>query len=101
MELPDIGPDLFECGGSLVEIAEIAALRVETQIGERCRKHLLRRVEQRDATGGELLRIRRVEDQCEAAYRRLLAKCRVYLFFVEADTGIAPEIRHAMRIARI
>src|ERR1700758_4382593 len=57
MELADIGPDFSERSESLVQIAEVAALRVETQIGERRRKHLLWGVEQRDAAGGELLRI--------------------------------------------
>ena len=70
-------------------------------MGERRWHHLLRRIEQGDAARRELLRQGRVEQQREAVAWRHIAQRALDQREVEADAGDAPQIGHAMRVARI
>src|SRR4051794_41035959 len=101
MELSDIGPYPLDQLGGAVEIAGVAAFRVEAEIGERRRKYLLWRVEQADAATRELLRQRRLEQQSEAVARHIRPERALDHRRVEADPGHAPQIGDAMRVAGI
>src|SRR5438132_7007285 len=92
VELADVGADLFEDGQGFVEVPEIAAFRIEPEIGECRREDLLRGVEQRDPAWGEPRRDRRIEDQREAVPRRRFTQRGMELALVVADPSEAPQI---------
>src|SRR5438105_5280822 len=94
VELADVGANFFESGHGLVEVAELAAHRVEPEIGECRREDLLRGIDQRNPARPEPRRDRRIEDQPQAVSRSRLTQCGMELGLVHANPGEAPQIRH-------
>jgi hypothetical protein len=82
----------------LLEIAEVAALRIKAKISERRRKDLLRGIKQRDPARGELFCDGWIEEQRQAVNRCRIAQRGAQLYLVVANPSIAPEVRRAMRV---
>ncbi|MCY1512221.1 hypothetical protein D9M68_466730 [compost metagenome] len=100
VEVGDVRPHRQQLGFGLLVVLGIAAVGVEAQVQQHRRDHLVAGVEHGDPALAELLDVLRLE-QHRPGVDRVDAERRLDLLGVVADAVGAPQVGHAVFVARV